>query len=132
MRRLLDWLTRISAFRIGLCTGLAFAALHLLQIAGRADVPVLTRMEGALTDLRFLQRVSLFGSSHSGQVVIAAVDEAAIARFGRFPWDRRVLASLVDKLAAGGGKALGLDMRRSDEDLGRQVGGAEPERRRLQ
>ncbi len=98
MRRLLDWLTRINAFRIGLLTGLAFAALHVLQIAGRADVPVLTRMEGALTDLRFLQRVSLFGSSHSGQVVIAAIDEAAIARFGRFPWDRRVLASLVDKL----------------------------------
>ena len=132
MRRLLDWLTRISAFRIGLCTGLAFAALHLLQIAGRADVPVLTRMEGALTDLRFLQRVSLFGSSHSGQVVIAAVDEAAIARFGRFPWDRRVLASLVDKLDAVGVKAIGLDMSLSDEDLGGQFAGAKRYRRRFE
>src|SRR5204862_8136644 len=105
MRRLLDWLTRISAFRIGLCTGLAFAALHLLQIAGRADVPVLTRMEGALTDLRFLQRVSLFGSSHSGQVVIAAVDESAIARFGRFPWDRRGLPPLRAQPESAWGKA---------------------------
>src|SRR5437667_6553315 len=109
MRRLLDWLTRISAFRIGLYTGLAFAALHVLQIAGRADVPVLTRMEGALTDLRFLQRVSLFGSSHSGQVVIAAVDEAAIARFGRFPWDRRVLAALLDHVDEPGGHAIDHD-----------------------
>src|SRR5437867_4742442 len=132
MRRLLDWLTRISAFRIGLCTGLAFAALHLLQIAGRADVPVLTRMEGALTDLRFLQRVSLFGSSHSGQVVIAAVDEAAIARFGRFPWDRRVLASLVDKLDAAGGKGIGLHQSLSGGDLGGQVGGAQRDRGRVE
>src|ERR1700694_3405777 len=89
MRRLGAWVTRLTAFRTGLFTGLAFAALRLLQLAGRADVPLLTRMEGALTDLRFLQRVQLGGSTPSGQVVVAAVDEAAIAKFGRFPWDRR-------------------------------------------
>ena len=89
MRRLGAWVTRLTAFRIGLFTGLAFAALHLLQLAGRADVPLLTRMEGALTDLRFLQRVQLGGGTPSGQVVVAAVDEAAIAKFGRFPWKRR-------------------------------------------
>ena len=105
MRRLLDWLTRVTAFRIGLLTGLGFAALHVLQLAGRAEVPLLTRMEGAMTDLRFLQRVSLFGTAHSGQVVVAAIDEAAIARFGRFPWDRRVMASLIDKLDMAGVKA---------------------------
>jgi len=76
MRRLGAWVTRLTAFRIGLFTGLAFAALHLLQLAGRAEVPLLTRMEGALTDLRFLQRVQLGGSAPSGQVVVAAVDEA--------------------------------------------------------
>ena len=72
MRRILEWLTRITAFRIGLFTGLAFAALYVLQLAGRAEVPVLTRMEGALADVRFAQRVGLFGSAHSGQVVVAA------------------------------------------------------------
>ncbi|HMC35548.1 MAG TPA: CHASE2 domain-containing protein, partial [Myxococcales bacterium] len=116
MRRLQGWLTRITAFRIGLFTGLAFAALHVLQLAGRTDVPVLTRMEGALTDLRFLQRAKLLGSEHSGQVVVAAVDEAAVARFGRFPWDRRVIAALIDKLDAAGAKAIGFDMSFSDED----------------
>src|SRR5438067_12678691 len=132
MRRVLDWLTRVTAFRIGLFTGLAFAALHVLEIAGRADVPVLTRMEGAVTDLRFSQRVNLFGSAHSGQVVVAAVDEAAIARFGRFPWDRRVLAALVDKLDAAGVKAIGLDISLSDEDLGGQFAGAKRYRRRFE
>src|SRR5437868_14629778 len=85
MRRLRAWFTRVTAFRIGLLTGLAFSAVHVLQLAGRMDVPLLTRLEGALIDLRFAQRVALRGSGHSGQVVVAAVDEAAIARFGRFP-----------------------------------------------
>ena len=132
MRRLQGWLTRITAFRIGLFTGLAFAALHVLQLAGRTDVPVLTRMEGALTDLRFLQRAKLLGSEHSGQVVVAAVDEAAIARFGRFPWDRRVIAALIDKLDAAGAKAIGFDMSFSDEDLGGQFAGAKRYRKRFE
>src|SRR5438270_13249963 len=132
MRRLQGWLTRITAFRIGLFTGLAFAALHVLQLAGRTDVPVLTRMEGALTDLRFLQRAKLLGSEHSGQVVVAAVDEAAIARFGRFPWDRRVIAALIDKLDASGAKAIGFDMSFSDGDLGGQFAGAKRYRKRFE
>jgi len=132
MRRLRGWFTRITAFRIGLFTGLAFAALHVLQLAGRTDVPVLTRMEGALTDLHFLQRVKLLGSEHSGQVVLAAVDEAAIAKFGRFPWDRRVIAALIDKLDAAGAKAIGFDMSFSDEDLGGQFAGAKRYRKRFE
>src|SRR5438132_12420017 len=35
-------------------------------------------------------------------ILLAAVDEAAIAKFGRFPWDRRVIAALIDKLDAAG------------------------------
>src|SRR5207248_1717343 len=53
-------------------------------------------------------------------------------RFGRFPWDRRVLASLVDKLDAVGVKAIGLDMSLSDEDLGGQFAGAKRYRRRFE
>ena len=53
MRRLRAFLTRVTAFRIGLLTGFFFAALHVLQLAGRTEVPLLTRLEGALTDLRF-------------------------------------------------------------------------------
>src|ERR1700687_2496554 len=132
MRRLGAWLTRLTAFRIGLFTGLAFAALHLLQLAGRADVPLLTRMEGALTDLRFLQRVQLGGSTPSGQVVVAAVDEAAIAKFGRFPWDRRVIAALIDKLDEQGVTAIGFDMSFSDEDLGAKFAGAKRFRKRFE
>ena len=68
MRRLGAFITRVTAFRIGLFTGLFFAAIHVLELAGRADVPLLTRMEGALTDLRFLQRTQLKGGEPSGEV----------------------------------------------------------------
>src|ERR1700682_4866057 len=124
MRRLGAWFTRVTAFRIGLGTGLVFAVVHRLQLAGRTDVPVLTRMEGTLTDLRFRQQVMLRGSEPSGEVVVAAVDEAAIAKFGRFPWDRRVIAALIDKLDSAGVKAIGFDNSFSDPDLGSHFAGA--------
>jgi len=133
MRRLGAFITRVTAFRIGLFTGLFFAAIHVLELAGRADVPVLTRMEGALTDLRFLQRTQLLrGTQPSGEVVVAAIDEAAIAKFGRIPWDRRVIAALIDKLDAAGAKAIGFDMSFSDEDLGGQFAGAKRYRKRFE
>ncbi len=132
VRRLAAWLTRLTAFRIGLFTGLAFAAVHMIQLAGRGEVPLLTRMEGALTDLRFRQQVTLRGSEPSGQVVVAAVDEAAIAKFGRFPWDRRVIAALIDKLDASGAKAIGFDISFSDEDLGGAFAGAKRYRKRFE
>ena len=132
MRRLRAWFTRITAFRIGLLTGLAFSALHVLQLAGRMDVPLLTRMEGALIDLRFAQRAALRGTRHSGQVVVAAIDETAIGRFGRFPWDRRVIAALIDKLDSAGAKAIGFDISFSDQDLGGQFAGAKRYRKRFE
>src|SRR3954463_14805361 len=132
MARFLRALTRVTAFRIGLVTGLLFAALHVLQLAGRSDIPLLTRAEEALTDLRFVQRVKLRGARQSGRVVIAAVDEAAIAKFGRFPWDRRVIASLIDKLNGAGAMAIGFDISFSDEDLGGRFAGAKRYRKRFE
>ncbi|HZR11444.1 MAG TPA: adenylate/guanylate cyclase domain-containing protein [Myxococcales bacterium] len=132
MRRLKAWFTRVTAFRIGLLTGFAFAAVHVLELAGRMEVPLLTRLEGALTDLRFAQRTALRGNEHSGQVVIAAIDEAAIVRFGRFPWDRRVIATLIDKLDGAGAKAIGFDISFSDEDLGGKFAGAKRYRKRFE
>jgi hypothetical protein len=90
---------------------------------------VLTRLESTLLDLRFHQRGQV---PHSGRVVLAAVDEAAIAKFGRFPWDRRVLAHLIDRLDAEGAAAIGFDMSFSDEDLGAQFAGAKRFRKRFE
>src|SRR5713101_3516391 len=121
MRRIVRWLKRLTAFRIGLATGLCFALLHLWEVGSRQGLPLAGRLEGALLDARFRQRGQ---APHSGRVVVAAVDEAAIAKFGRFPWDRRVLAQLVDRLDAEGAAAIAFDMSLSDEDLGAQFAGA--------
>ena len=126
MRRILGWFTRLTAFRIGLATGLAFALLHAWQLTTRSELPVIGRLEGALIDARFKMR------PQSGKVVVAAVDEAAIAKFGRFPWDRRVMAQLVDKLDAEGVAAAGFDMSFSDQDLGAQFAGAKRFRTRFE
>src|SRR5207245_11224650 len=128
MRRIARWVKRLTAFRIGLVTGLVFALLHLWEVGTRQPLPLLGRLESALLDARFRQRGQV---RHSGRVVIAAIDEAAIAKFGRWPWDRRVLARLVDRLDAEGAAAIAFDMSLSEEDLGAQFAGAKRFRKRF-
>ena len=123
------WLKRINAFRIGLATGLFFAIVHVVQVGARREIPILTKLESAMIDLRFHQRGRV---DHPGRVVVAAVDENSIAKYGRFPWDRRVIASLVDKLVDDGAAAIGFDMSFSDEDLGGQFAGAKRFRTRFE
>ncbi len=132
MKRIFGWFTRVNAFRIGLVIGLFFAGTHVYNLARRGDIPLLTKMESAMTDLRLKQSIWLGASEQSGRVVIAAVDEPAIGKFGRFPWDRRVMAGLIDKLNEEGAAAVGFDMSFSDEDLGGQFAGAKRYRKRFE
>lgn len=39
-----------------------------------------------------------------------AIDEKSLNKIGRWPWPRSVMARLVDKLAQGGAKTIGLDV----------------------
>ena len=129
MQRFLRWIKRLSAFRIGLVTGLFFAAGQLFMVSRRVDLPILTKFESALGDLKFKERGFV---DHGSEVVVAAADEAAIAKFGRVPWDRRVIASLVDKLTDEGAAVVAFDMSFSDEDLGGRFAGAKRFRTRFE
>lgn len=42
-------------------------------------------------------------------VVIMAIDEASIGKFGQWPWSRALLAQLVDKLVTAGAVVIGFD-----------------------
>src|SRR5438445_13578453 len=106
MSRIARWLTRVTAYRIALVTGLVFAAVHLWEVGSREDVPLVGKLESALKDFKFRHRGRV---GHSGRVVVAAIDEASVARFGRWPWDRRVISSLVDKLTDEGAAAVAFD-----------------------
>ncbi|MFQ5935222.1 MAG: CHASE2 domain-containing protein [Acidiferrobacterales bacterium] len=46
----------------------------------------------------------------AGHVTIAAIDEKSLARLGRWPWSRRTLAGLVEKLDTLGARVIALDV----------------------
>src|SRR5690242_11570338 len=43
-------------------------------------------------------------------LAIVAIDENSIARYGRFPWNRQVIARAVDSLAAAHPKVIAIDV----------------------
>ncbi|MCX6622921.1 MAG: CHASE2 domain-containing protein, partial [Acidobacteria bacterium] len=43
-------------------------------------------------------------------IAIVAIDDASVARFGRFPWPRSVLARAIDAVAAGQPRAIAIDV----------------------
>ncbi|MDX2042912.1 MAG: CHASE2 domain-containing protein [Acidobacteriota bacterium] len=44
------------------------------------------------------------------QIVILAIDDASIARFGRFPWSRALTAQALEKISAANPKVIGLSV----------------------
>ena len=64
-------------------------------------------------------------------IAIVAIDETSMARFGRFPWSRQVIARTIDALAAARPKVIALDVlftdpttQEDDDDLARSIGRA--------
>jgi signal transduction histidine kinase len=64
-------------------------------------------------------------------IAIVAIDEASMARFGRFPWSRQVIARTIDALAAARPKVIALDIlftdpttQEDDDNLARSIGRA--------
>src|ERR1035438_892855 len=64
-------------------------------------------------------------------IAIVAIDEASMARFGRFPWSRQVIARTIDTLAAAHPKVIALDVlftdattQEDDDNLARSIGRA--------
>src|SRR6195256_1608279 len=47
-------------------------------------------------------------------IAIVAIDEASLARFGRYPWRRNLTAQMLDQLAAAHPKVVSLDVLFSD------------------
>ena len=64
-------------------------------------------------------------------IAIVAIDEASMARFGRFPWNRQVMARTIDTLSSAHPKVIALDVlitdptvQDDDEALARSIGRA--------
>jgi adenylate cyclase len=67
----------------------------------------LAALENRLLDLRFQVRGAVPAAD---DVIIVAIDEASINRYGRWPWPRSVLAKLVDALTEAEASVIGFDV----------------------
>ncbi|MGH9940292.1 MAG: CHASE2 domain-containing protein, partial [Blastocatellia bacterium] len=48
------------------------------------------------------------------EIIVVAIDEASVKRFGRFPWSRGLMATALDRLSAGRPKVIALNVLFSD------------------
>ncbi|WP_232346413.1 CHASE2 domain-containing protein [Cupriavidus sp. USMAA2-4] len=98
-RTLLDWWLLSAAVAV-----LAIAAAHW-QWTQRADLAVYD--------------IGIAAQAHAPQpdIMIVAIDDASITSIGRWPWRRAVLADLIDHIAAGKPRVIGLDIILSEPDL---------------
>ena len=94
---------------LALCIMLAFAGAHLVAL----DVPWLRRLELIGLDAQMRAR----GPRPPGpETVIVMIDDAAIARLGRWPVPRARLAELVGMLHRAGARTIGIDILLADLD----------------
>ncbi|MCM2322131.1 MAG: adenylate/guanylate cyclase domain-containing protein [Oligoflexia bacterium] len=67
----------------------------------------LRNVSTALTDVKFKLRGPV---PPKNKIVILEIDEASLEAFGRWPWHRDVIASMVDESFKAGAKAVGMDV----------------------
>lgn len=61
-----------------------------------------------IEDLKFSVRNNIKQAKKNDSVVVVAIDEPSVNKMGRWPWDRQVIASLLEKLNQA--SIVGLDM----------------------
>jgi adenylate cyclase len=95
----------LTPFRLALLIGLLLSALRF------SGCGYLGLLDARGFDFRLLQRGV---QPASPQVVIVAVDNASIAKIGRWPWPRPVMAELLHRLSAAGPAVIGFDVVQSE------------------
>ncbi|UDM52579.1 CHASE2 domain-containing protein [Cupriavidus sp. MP-37] len=89
---------------------LAAAVLALVMLAARQGWT--ERADLAAYDIAI-------GAQHHparDDIVIVGIDDASITAIGRWPWRRAVLAQLLERIAAGGPRVIGVDVILSERD----------------
>jgi adenylate cyclase len=130
--RLLPW---SGATVLGAYLAIAFAAVALWREARGRPVPFVDAVEEAILSWKFQVR----GQVRPGDdVVIAAIDERSVQRFGRWPWRRDAFALLVERLRSYGVRTVAFDVvfdepdpprgRREARDLLASLGRGRPRR----
>jgi adenylate cyclase len=90
---------------LGLVLALCVIALFFADERG-LDVPLLGPVELKTYDMR----LRALPSAPPRYVTIAAIDEASLARLGRWPWSRTTLAALAQRLDELGARVIAFDL----------------------
>lgn len=89
----------------------------LLLLAGLTAIVGLQIVPQSLANNLFDLYQRLFPRARvSAPVVIVAVDEASLARYGQWPWPRSLLARLLHSISADGPAAVGFDILMPEQD----------------
>lgn len=112
---MLKRLLKPTAFKVALFIGVVFAAMHLVRRSGGASLYYLELLEAKAIDWKFHLRGEL---PLSHKVALAEIDEAAIQKYGRWPWNRALIGETIGKLDEAGAAVIALDMSFPDPDKG--------------
>lgn len=88
----------------------------LIALFGTLAVILATHWRGtsAFDNLVYDQLSSLSRPQPDDQILLINIDEASLARIGKWPWNRNIHAQLIDKLAAAGPRTILLDVLMSE------------------
>jgi adenylate cyclase len=99
---------------------LSLALFVLLQLF---DPPLIRdQIESKSYDLRLQLRNLMRNPPSAEEIAIVMIDERSIAEIGRWPWSRDVQARLVERIAEGRPKVLGIDIMYSEREDGERDG----------
>lgn len=85
---------------------LVLTMLVMVLAAVRADFGASQRLDLAVYD------IGIAAQQHAPRddILIVSIDDESLSAVGRWPWRRSLLAGLVDRLADGGARVIGLDV----------------------
>jgi len=87
--------------------GISILAIAITMVLYTQRIGFFTALDIKLKDARFRLRPQIKPDKN---VVIAAIDSKSIDELGRWPWDRSVIASLVENLKYYGAKTVAFDI----------------------
>src|SRR5262249_52487607 len=100
---------RLTAFRVSLLVILGFIGLYYMT----AQSHLMRNLEIKLLDLR----LQLRGVQRpDAAVVLVMIDDKSIAELGRWPWSRRLFATVVQRLTTAGARVIALDILLSEPE----------------
>lgn len=111
---------RHAVMLIAVSIALLFVFFHLIVEAETFEFGPLSKkgfvhlLDLKSLDIKFTSRPS--DNLPEPKVVIAAIDEKSVERFGLWPWSRAVIGDFVRATTQGGAKAIGFDAAFGDED----------------